>query len=117
MLLIYRNQLVTSVSLDYEEIQQYKLKLCVTDLGDRLVPAIGSGGSGNGYVTSVDHLPQDHVDCITVVVDVIDENDNPPEFVGGVDSYSFSVDEEQSANTPVGFVNVRKTNFSFDFFS
>ncbi len=103
------NQLITSVPLDYELVQQYKLRACVTDLGNLLNTPAGSGsgvGSGSKSYDSVNDLPQDHVDCIDIIVDVIDENDNNPVFVGGVTSYTYSVDEEQDNNTFVGYANV-----------
>ena len=88
-------------------MQQYKLRACVTDFGSLLNTGSGSGsGLANTNYDTVNDLPQDHVDCIDLIIDVIDENDNNPVFVGGVDSYEYSVDEEQPKNTFVGYANV-----------
>ena len=104
----HRNQLITSSPLDYEEVKQYRLETCVTDLGGEIGSFEGSGSGLYIKYQTVYDLPQDHRDCIHVIVNVIDENDNPPVFEGGASSYSFSVYEEKVANTPVGVVNVSR---------
>ena len=107
----HRNQLITSVPLDYEEVKQYRLEACVTDLGGEIGSIDGSGSGLYIKYPTVYDLPQDHRDCIHVIVNVVDENDNAPMFEGGVDSYSFNVYEEQDADTSVGDVNVSRRLF------
>lgn len=82
----------------------------MTDYGDLINEVIGSGSGAMVKYMSVNDLPSDHVDCINIIVKVVDENDNPPRFVREdgvvIDSYAFDVVEEQVAGTLVGFANV-----------
>ena len=98
---------MTKVSLDYEEIQTYTIRLYVTDLGDYLQDSASGSGSGDTAVyRTVTDLPADHVDFIDVVLNVVDENDNNPKFVDGIDVYAFDVIEEEPNGTFVGSVKV-----------
>jgi hypothetical protein len=107
-----RNQLVTRQMLDYEDVQEYTVRLFVTDLGDLLGSNIGGSGlsvsSGSSLVHSSGTIPPDHVDFIDIIVKVLDENDNSPIFVNGVTAYAFDVKEEQANGTFVG--NVQATD-------
>lgn len=88
--------------LDYETVKQYIVRLYVTDLGD----LIDESGSGQDTYQSITDVPSDHVDFIDVIINVIDENDNNPLFVGGVTEYRFDVVEEEPNGTFVGNIRV-----------
>lgn len=102
----YRNQLLTNIMFDYEDIKQYRVRLYVTDLGHLLDNDNSSSSGMNPFETVLD-LPADHVDFVDITVSVIDENDERPVFVGGATSYSFNVMEEEPNGTYVGTVEVR----------
>lgn len=76
-----RKQLVTSLPLDYEMIPTYTLILSAND------------GSFS--------------DTIRVIVNVVDENDNSPNFVNDTTAYAFSVLENLSPGIMIGKVEVR----------
>ena len=101
---------MTKEVLDYETVKQYVVRVYVTDVGDLIDDSASGSSSGlNPAATyqSVTDLPADHVDYIDITVNVIDENDNYPQFVNGATMYSFNVTEEKKTGTFVGSVEVR----------
>ena len=101
----FSNQLVTNVEFDYEEVQQYTVRLYVTDYGHLLVDDDNDTiGSGTYTYSSITDIPSGHSDSIVVTVNIIDVNDEDPVFEES--EYSFNVTEEQTNGTYVGTVKV-----------
>ena len=96
---------MTNVEFDYEEVQQYTVRLYVTDYGHLLVDDDNDTiGSGTYTYSSITDIPSGHSDSIVVTVNIIDVNDEDPVFEDS--EYSFNVTEEQTNGTYVGTVKV-----------
>ncbi|XP_011407489.2 PREDICTED: protocadherin Fat 4-like [Amphimedon queenslandica] len=97
------NQLVTNIVFDYEEVQQYTVRLYVTDYGHLLVDDDNDTlGSGTFTYSSITDIPSGHSDSIVVTVNVVDVNDEDPVFE--YPEYNFNVTEELPNGSYVGTV-------------
>ena len=96
---------MTNIIFDYEDVQQYTVRLYVTDYGHLLADDDNDTlGSGTFTYSSITEIPSGHSDSILVTVNVVDVNDEDPVFERA--GYNFNVTEELPSGSYVGTVKV-----------